>query len=395
MKVTYTVPSSYTISIPSSITVGESAIVAASNVVLHEDGALSVGESETLSVSVSSEQYSNGWQLKNGDNSIPYTIQNGDQSISNNSTVLTATNGQSPSVTLTTALAETTKPLSYAGNYMDTLVFSVKLTSGIDLSSLTGTYVINDSKTYTFTGTGNHGIRVNTGSGNPTIKLVNAQINVSGAPENAIDVVGGNATIHVTGNSTVQAEHGAGIHVAEGQTVTITGNSRKDQLTATSKLDGAGIGGYRDQTYGKNIACGNIMITNVQVSAQGSRSNITNTMSAGIGGCDTASCGTITIDNATVYAYGAFESNSSYYYYAVGAPAIGAGCHHDSSGALTHGSFGSIIIQNGSEVYASRGSEHSDYIGYCGNQFYPASKQLIGDTEKISYDSTCTVEKKN
>ena len=42
-------------------------------------------------------------------------------------------------------------------------------TSTIDLSTLTGTYVVNDNEEYIFTGTGSYGIKVE--SGNPRIVL--------------------------------------------------------------------------------------------------------------------------------------------------------------------------------------------------------------------------------
>ena len=64
--------------------------------------------------------------------------------------------------------------------------------TAIDLSSLTGTYVISDSGEYIFTGSGCYGIKV--ASGNPTIVLNNASITVGEG--SAIDVASGsNATI--------------------------------------------------------------------------------------------------------------------------------------------------------------------------------------------------------
>ena len=323
MEVTYTAPSSYTVSIPASITVGENAKVAASNVVLHEG--------ETLLVSVSSEQYSDSWQLKNGDNSIPYTIKNGERSIVNGGTVLNAKSSETPSVILATALAEQSEPLSYAGAYTDTLVFSVDV--GIDLSSLTRTYVIKDSKTYTFTGSGTHGIEVK--SGNPTIKLIDATINTDGE---AISIFDSNTVISVHGNNFVTSSSHTGIAGCRpNTTVTITGNSRADQLTVKGGGGYCGIGEH-----------GNIEIKNVTVSAYGSYEP-NGWHSPGIGNTYVGHCETITIDNAAVSAYGAGYSS-----------AIGGGI--DAS----YGRDGKSVpttIKNHSTVSVKKEHGPSDYIG--------------------------------
>ena len=378
MEVTYTYGSSYLISIPTTTTVGTDATVSASNVVLHKD--------ETLSVSVSSTQYAdNSWQLKNGDNFIPYTIKANDTPLANNDTVLTAQSGENPSVTLSTALAEPSKPLSYAGAYTDTLVFAVDV--GIDLGQLTETYVIRDSGTYTFTGyTYEFGIKVE--SGDPTIKLVNAYI--SNPDGNGIDVVGGNATIHVTGKNSINGSSGlafgspersgsAGIYVALENTVTITGNSRADVLHASGCFGSAGIGGYAIDSY-KSASCGNITIKNVTVTASGSayedREGI---LAAGIGASGKASCGTITIDNATITAEGGSNSDS-------GAPAIGNGGYSDMYPG-EYPSISDIIIQNYSEVHAKRGHERSDYIGYAyvPNGDSPANGAVLATIDETSH----------
>ena len=70
----------------------------------------------------------------------------------------------------------------------------------IDLSTLNATYVINDNKYYEFIGSGNYGIKVE--SGNPTIVLNNASITVGEG--SAIDVASGsNATIFELGDNTI------------------------------------------------------------------------------------------------------------------------------------------------------------------------------------------------
>ena len=325
MTVTYTAPSSYTVSIPASITVGENAKVAASNVVLHEG--------ETLLVSVSSEQYSDSWQLKNGDNSIPYTIKNGERSIVNGGTVLNAKSSETPSVILATALAEQSEPLSYAGAYTDTLVFSVDV--GIDLSSLTRTYVIKDSKTYTFTGSGTHGIEVETNSGNPTIKLIDATINTDCEGIYISD----DTVISVHGNNFVTSSSYAGIAGHEvNTTVTITGNSRADQQTVRGGGGRCGIGEF----------CKTIEIKNVTVSAYGSYEP-NRLHSPGIGCPFLGHCETITIDNAAVSAYGAGYSS-----------AIGGGLDASTG---SDGASMRITIKNHSTVSVKKEHGPSKYIG--------------------------------
>ena len=70
----------------------------------------------------------------------------------------------------------------------------------INLATLTEEYVINDDGTYNFSGSGSYGIKVT--AGNPEIYLENAQISVSSG--HAIDIQGGNPTIHVQGENNKQ-----------------------------------------------------------------------------------------------------------------------------------------------------------------------------------------------
>ena len=141
--------------------------------------------------------------------------------------------------------------------------------SAIDLSTLTGTYVISDSGEYTFTGSGSYGIKVE--SGNPTIVLNNANITVGEG--SAIDVASGsNATIFVLGDNTIdttETEYSdvpcGGIFVAEGGTVNITSNGTDNILRARGTL-AAAIGGkyvYAGESYN----AGSIGISNVTIYA--------------------------------------------------------------------------------------------------------------------------------
>lgn len=223
-----------------------------------------------------------------------------------------------------------------------TLTVHRKDTKTIDLSN--GDYIINDDGTYYFSGTAGHAIRVT--GGNPNIYLEDAQISVSGG--NAIDITGGNPTIHVMGENTIANNSfdtdGAGIYVAEGSTVTITGRDRNDVLTAQGGNNGAGIGGYGRQSEG-HTSCGDITISNVTVHAYSAGRSFDY---PGIG--SRGACGTIAIDNATVYTRGTGTSDGGY-------PAIGAN------------STVPVITISGSEIHAFRGSSHADWIGQYGNVY--------------------------
>ena len=94
--------------------------------------------------------------------------------------------------------------------------------------------------------------------------------------------------------------------------------------------------------------------------------------SPGIGSRE--SCGTITIDNATVYARGTAQASS-------GCPAIG--------------SFSSVptITINGSDIYAYRGAfngtSYADWIGRGGRPSYPGG-QIQGDIKSTTvYKGKC------
>ena len=221
----------------------------------------------------------------------------------------------------------------------------------IDLSTLTATYVINDDAYYTFTGTGNYGIKVE--SGNPGIVLNNASITVDKG--SAIDVASGsNATIFVLGDNTLSttAQYSnttaGGIFVAEGGTVNITSNSTNNTLRVTGNSVAA-IGGkyiYNSESYN----AGNINISNVTVYAY-----TNNFYAAAIGAAGEGTCGTINITNAVVYAYGAGDKWTS-------APGIGSAWSLvDWPDTIP------IVIISDSEVHTFRYHSASDYIGYLGD----------------------------
>ena len=260
----------------------------------------------------------------------------------------------------------------------------------VDLSSLTATYVISDSGEYIFTGTGSYGIKVE--SGNPKIVLNNVNISLTDGdyyennPINGIHIAttGGTTEILVLGESSITAKAGAGIFVAEGGTVKITGSSREDILSATGASGCSGIGGYVYRTNG-SVNCGNIEISNVTVKAFGSDSSMGDRTPA-IGGAGNGNCGYITIDNADVYAEGFINP---YGYEGSSAIGTGVGWRNREGGTI-----GEISIINDSKVYVTRGN-YCDYIGCCGHENAPA-EGVVDATAKSStiycYDTTDTTK---
>ena len=360
---TYEAPvDSYIVTIPDSMTLGTDANVSAGDV------AITAGY--LLTVSVSSQQYDGGWKLSNGTNTLDYTLKIDGADIENNGTVLTAKNGDTAvTKTLVTALSGT--PI-YSGNYTDTLTFNVsivecnhtfdennmcacgvvKVEVEVDLSALTETYTITDDRSYEFTGSGSHGIKVE--SGNPTIVLNNASIMVGEG--SAIDVASGsNATIFVLGDNTIGTIDSwndvpsGGIFVAEGGTVNITSNGT-DNILRAHGTHAAAIGGkYIDGSESYNA--GSISISNVTVYAY-----TNNFYAAAIGAAGRGSCGTINITNAVVYAYGAGDRYTS-------TPGIGSAWDHMGWAETIP-----VVIISGSEIHTFRYNPYSDYIGYLGDE---------------------------
>ena len=213
---------------------------------------------------------------------------------------------------------------------------------------------LDKAGTYTMQGTYNQGITIS-GEG-ITVVLNNVTLDTS---DIGIDVQS-DATIHVSGADNTITSGSAGIYVAEGKTVTITGSNRDDKLT-TCGGNGAGIGGYvNDSNSGAD--CGNIIIRNVTVASYGRYND--SDQSAGIGGASRGTCGTITIENAAVHAYG-----TEYVDWAA-TPAIGSG--YPPTGFPT-GGIPVVTISGDSEVHAHRGGTigNTDYIGWGGHYMFP------------------------
>ncbi len=116
VEVTYTVDQEYTVTIPDSMTIGISAEVSVTNVVIPAN--------QGVAVTVSSNQYNNGWQLSDGTNTVGYTLRIAGEDIENNGKILYTTTGKDATATLNTAVIKTP---TYPGKFTDTLTFKVEI----------------------------------------------------------------------------------------------------------------------------------------------------------------------------------------------------------------------------------------------------------------------------
>ena len=231
-----------------------------------------------------------------------------------------------------------------------------------DITNVTGD--INDKGDYVVSGERNTTINITGGS--PTIYLDGATVAVSDG--NTINITNNaTPTIYVVGSenkientSYYRLKESAGIYVAPGSTVTITGNSQNDKLEVIGKEGSCSIGGYLiDNGNSEYASCGNITIKNITLYANSSELGNAYSVAPGIGSVGTAACGTITIENATVHAFGSSST------YVCSAPGIG--CGYPSVSRPT--SIPTVIITN-SNIYAHRGSDgYSDYIGWAGASY--------------------------
>ena len=237
-------------------------------------------------------------------------------------------------------------------------MYTIDLTVGNPVTEITADNCNNISGTDNYIVRDNFGQTITVTGGSPTIYLENVNINVGSG--NAINITSGNPTIHVQGTSSISSGDGAGIYVAPNNTVTITGDSRDDQLTVRGNNGGSGIGGYVISS-NNGAACGNITISNVTVISYGSWNSMSGDMAAGIGSAGGASCGAIAIENATVHAYGVFFDPIE--------ATPGIGCGYPMSGDPT--SIPVVKISNGSDVHAHRGGSvgKTDYIGWAGSSW--------------------------
>ena len=210
----------------------------------------------------------------------------------------------------------------------------------LEVPVVEGGQTLTEAGTYIMQGTYTQGITI---SGKEDITLVLEGANITTANTSAISITdGANPTLRVVGENSVSAQEDvqryyAGIYVASGSSITLTGDGPDNVLRVTAQF-GAGIGGF-DST-----PCGDITISGITVEAVGGTGYAS---APGIGSVN-GSCGTITITDATVYARGRGASVNA-------APAIGA-----------YGSVPNIVISR-SEIHTYRGFRNNqlnpDYIG--------------------------------
>lgn len=223
--------------------------------------------------------------------------------------------------------------------------------------------------------------------GEPTIYLENASMNITN-DGHAINIQNGNPTIYISGTNNISVNennYGAGIYVAQGSSVTITGTSVDDVLVVTGGSGGSGIGGYTSNNTWESHPCGNITIENITVRATSNIPTVTGGYAAAIGACGDQTVGTITISNAVVYAKGGGDGMN------IGAAAIGGGIDSNSGNRQT--SFDEIRITD-SEIHATRGCPYASYIGAGGINFTPAGYDIISTaviTNSVIYNESGTV----
>lgn len=219
-----------------------------------------------------------------------------------------------------------------------------------------------DGGQHYITGDGTETQNTITITGDAKVYLEN--VNINSTDGSAISITGGNPTIHVRGKNTAISSNynfidgGAGIYVAQGSSVTITGNDRNDVLWAQTSANGAGSGGH-GRAYYSEAPCGNITIENVTVYAYACVPN--DEVFPGIG--SSLSSGTIKIKDATVHAYGSTD-------------VIGGQFPPTAIGASNV----PVIIIEKSDIYAHRGTKHdnrnADYIGRSRTGIYDGTEEI-------------------
>lgn len=243
-----------------------------------------------------------------------------------------------------------------------------------------------DGGQHYITGDGTETENTITITGDAKVYLEN--VNINSTDGSAISITGGNPTIHVRGKNTVTSsslnlvDGSAGIYVAQGSSVTITGNDRNnDVLWAQTSINGAGIGGRGRFS---EAQCGNITIENVTVYAYACIPR--DMVFPGIGGYMTS--GTIKIKDATVHTYGSTD-------------VIGGQFPPTAIGASNV----PVIIIEKSDIYAHRGTKHdnrnADYIGRSATGIYSGTEEIqygtggsITNTTVYCYTGTNTTTDK-
>ena len=118
VTLTYTVPESYTLSVPASVGVNDTASF---NVTIAN---ATIPSGTMLSVSANSSNYSSGWRMKNGSSYQSYTLKNGSTDIIPNGSIVTLPAGD-PSTSASATLTATMQGIpTLAGTYSDSLTFT-------------------------------------------------------------------------------------------------------------------------------------------------------------------------------------------------------------------------------------------------------------------------------
>ena len=246
-------------------------------------------------------------------------------------------------------------------------MYTINLTVGEEITEITeeNNSPINDDGYYRVSGTFNHQISITGGS--PTIHLENASMNITNNGH-AINIQNGNPTIYISGTNNISVNkdtYGAGIYVAQGSSVTITGTSVDDVLVVTGGSGGSGIGGYTSSDYNSH-PCGDITIENITVRATSNMPTVTGGYAAAIGACGDKTVGSIKINNAVVYANG-----GGYEYY--GGAGIGGGV----SSLYGFGQTEFDISIADSEIHVSKGCPYASYIGAGGMRSEQTNYKII------------------
>ena len=244
---------------------------------------------------------------------------------------------------------------------------TINLTVGEELIPITEANCSNISGTDNYIVSGSFGQTITVTGGSPTIYLENASMNITN-DGHAINIQNGNPTIHISGNNNISVNrynYGAGIYVAEGSRVTITGTSVDDVLEVTGGSGGSGIGGYTSNNTWESHPCGDITIENITVRAT-SNIPITGGYPAAIGACGNHTVGSITISNAVVYANGGGSND-------YGGAGIGGGINS----LYGYGQTEFDIIIADSEVHVSKGCPYASYIGAGGMRNKPTNYKII------------------
>ena len=247
-----------------------------------------------------------------------------------------------------------------------------------------GTITISDNDSYTIFGMSSGAEVVVVTGGQPVITIDNLTIPADSAP--AIDIQGGDVTLIIEGINTLGGGVGAGnvglagIRVAQGATLTISGNSTGSVTVnggnGTNAAAGAGIG-----SNGEEPAFGTIIINGGDITATGGRpmpsSNVENTAGAGIGTGGTTDEdlvyeGIIEINGGIIYATGGY--GNAYVINSLGGAGIGSGSNGHGAG-----SFIETAITGG--TVTARGG--LDAAGIGGGSNIPSGPIFIGGTSIV------------